>query len=236
MAGVGYIIRCKAGLAIRRITHSLEKQKILADTQFLKKKFPQLEDYKTFTQQYRDRYLKDYEYYVENVSCAGHAVSFEQVLFMRGLCDLIKPKRVLDLGSGFSSYIFRDYAASGKDIVVWSIDNDSAWLQKTKDYLEEKNISSDNLVLWQDFIKGKREPFDLILHDMGDMAFRQSELNQVLNMAKPGGLVILDDVHKRIYGRYLKQLFKRSNIRYYNLHSFTYDPLCRYSFMVHKKK
>src|SRR3977135_3134813 len=51
-----------------------------------------------------------YARYVESVSSPVWALSLETAAVVHALCSLTRPDAVLDLGSGFSSAVFRLYA------------------------------------------------------------------------------------------------------------------------------
>jgi hypothetical protein len=55
-------------------------------------------------------------------------------------------KRLLDLGSGFSSYVLRAYAAGVPGAVGWSVDDDPAWLEKTRAFLVSEGLSTEHPV------------------------------------------------------------------------------------------
>ena len=52
---------------------------------------------------------KYYDKYVSEISTPGMAISLESSLTILSLLEYFKPKSILDLGSGFSSFLFRLY-------------------------------------------------------------------------------------------------------------------------------
>ena len=89
------------------------------------------------------RYLQ----YTNFVSNPGHALSLEACALVHSLCHVMQPRHVMDLGSGFSPYVFRSYQAEAQEEVkVRSVDDSPEWLQRTNDYLQEKGLSTDDLV------------------------------------------------------------------------------------------
>ncbi len=87
---------------------------------------------------YRTEILPFYQDYVKNVSNPIMALSLELSVFLLLLCDFIKPKNILDFGSGFSSFIFRYYAAhyvNNQSTIIWSLDDSQEWLDKTSEFL-----------------------------------------------------------------------------------------------------
>ena len=58
-------------------------------------------------------------------------------------------------------------------------------MHKTRDYLTEMDRSTQNLMTWDAFLSEEPSGFDLVLHDMGSMEFREETLRRVLELAKP---------------------------------------------------
>src|SRR5689334_15482328 len=75
----------------------------------LRGRFPFLEGYEASATAMRERLLPDYRTYTRNVSPDPIAISLELSVFLAVLCDRERPGAILDLGSGFSSFVFRSY-------------------------------------------------------------------------------------------------------------------------------
>ena len=76
---------------------------------------------------------KKYNFYVQNISTPDMAISFETAIFLKEICHNLQPQKILDLGSGFTSFLLRYYAKTQQSIPdVYSIDNQAKWLEKTK--------------------------------------------------------------------------------------------------------
>jgi predicted O-methyltransferase YrrM len=179
-----------------------------------------------------------YEQYVGEVSSPAMAISLETAFFLSILCSGIQPKRILDLGSGFSSYVFRLFAAGRDDVTVWSVDDDGRWLDRTRDYLLKHGLSAANLSLWADFAQVPTRPaeFDLVFHDLGAMQLRQNVLELVFDLADdPDGVMILDDMHKLPYAKHVRALVRRRSLRYFDLLPFTLDQYQRFSGLVARR-
>jgi predicted O-methyltransferase YrrM len=178
------------------------------------------------------RYADDHRDYCARVGHPVHAASLELVGVLLGLVDATAPRRVVDLGSGFTSFVLRDHArASG--IEVHSVDDSAAWLDRTRGYLREKGVSDGNLHHWPDFQRlGMRGGFGLVLHDMGFMDVRLKTLEQVLDLAAPGGWVVLDDMHKAEYRAAALAVLERRRLEHWSLKALTRDRLTRYAYLV----
>ena len=67
-------------------------------------------------------------------------------VFLRVLCREIGPAAVLDLGSGFSSFVLRSYDDGGGARVT-SVDDSETWLARTAQFLESRGVPTDQLLL-----------------------------------------------------------------------------------------
>lgn len=231
----------KRYLRIDRYPHALQRRMFLAletrrgrvDSRRLQKRFPKLRGYHELASGSRRNLLPYYEEYVSGVSKDDMAISLELSVFLTVICDVFEPKRILDLGSGFSSLVFRLCASSAATKPeVWSIDDSPKWLEETHDYLATNNLSTENLVSWSSFTEEEQGTFDLISHDLGGMDLRAQALEKVISLSRPGGKIILDDAHIEDYNSYARRFLKKSKLGYYSLKHFTEDKFGRYCILV----
>lgn len=172
-----------------------------------------------------------YRRYVQHVSVTDMAVSLEAASFLWAMCVGLDPKSILDLGSGFSSFVFRFYAKS-RSTNVWSVDDDPCWLTRTRDYLAAVDVSTDCLILWNALLATKDE-FELVFHDLGSMQFRGRTLRHVLaRTACHSGVLVLDDVHKEEYQVPMRDALANCRCRYLDAKAFTLDGFGRYCGVV----
>ena len=161
------------------------------------------------------------------------AISLELSILIIFLCNMVKPKRILDLGSGFSSFLFNYYSihATSKPS-LFSVDDNIEWLQKTDMFLKSFNLKPENLISWKDFSKSKYEKYDLVLHDLGSMQLRKDSLINIVPLVNHGGILLLDDMHSVPYGPFARNLMKQLGIEYYNLKYYTKDKVNRFAYLV----
>jgi predicted O-methyltransferase YrrM len=217
----------------RRVLSGVEVIRGRIDARRLKQKISQLHNYEKLADKIRSQLRPYYEEYISTMSTEAMAIGFESAVFLMMLCYVFTPKRILDLGSGFSSLVFRLYMMDGKPTPsIWSVDDEQEWLETTRRFLTSNNLPSDNLVFWQTFREKQHDPFDLVLHDLGGMKTRMETLKEALAFAPQGGLVVLDDVHKHTYRSYAKRVLKELALTSYSLRAFTKDRLGRYSLLV----
>ncbi|HEY7912861.1 MAG TPA: class I SAM-dependent methyltransferase [Blastocatellia bacterium] len=168
-----------------------------------------------------------YEWYVREVSPSYMAISLKAAAVLQVLCERLKPIRILELGSGFSSFVLRRYAALA-NATVCSIDDSSQWLDQTRAFLEREGLSTDEMILWGDFKEREAARFDFIFHDLGDMSLRQTAFHDVLTMAAGGGVVFLDDMHKPPYAQHVRAALRNFSCSYVDLKRYTFDEFGRY--------
>ncbi len=199
------------------------------------KDYPELEElYKKKINPYLDEITPFHKEYTTGVSNPVMAASLELSIFLLILCDLNKPKRIIDFGSGFTSFIFRYYARHDPDIEVWSVDDSSEWLKKTEAFLKSKNVSLKNLFSLESVKQKLTAPFDLILYDMGTFETRMANLKYVLGMLAKDGIIVLDDMHGADYGCFVMDSLKKNRFKKYSISHYTKDCYDRYSFIGKK--
>lgn len=189
-----------------------------------------------------DGFIKDaYHDYVTSISTDDKAISLELAYLLWFILNTTSPKLVVDLGSGFSSFLFRHYqlqcAKAGDACRVFSCDDDEQWLDRTANFLQNRKLSTEGLLSWQRFLEehGHARP-DLILHDLGYMPVRIRTLPQALDLCETQAIAIIDDVHKPLMRQETLNQIRRRGLRGYDLTRFTFDRFGRYSWLVHNSE
>lgn len=174
-----------------------------------------------------------YKDYTAKVSFDYMAISLETAAFLISVCQILKPKILADLGSGFSTYVFNIYAKESKSHVdIWSVDDDENWLKKTRSWLMTQRIKPAKLLTWKDFCRQTKPEFDLVFHDLGNMETRILTLPEVLKMVKPTGFLILDDLQFSDFNRDARKILRETNYQIFSLRKFTQDHYGRYAGIV----
>ncbi len=175
-----------------------------------------------------------YQRYVNEVSSPVAAISLELSCFLLYLCRKHHPTTILDLGSGFSSFVFRRYQQeSTQPCTVYSCDDNPFWLEKTSVYLESNQLSNQHLYDWDSF----REEFphlesDLILFDLSSPTRRVGVLPLITNYLTPRTLLCVDDVHKALVRDATEQLIRAAGLRYADLSPCSLDQFGRFSWLL----
>ena len=162
-------------------------------------------------------------------------MSLELAAFLLELCRRTGARRVVDLGSGFSSYVLRLYADERPGTDVKSIDSSPDWLEQSRRFVSHHGLGVDDFVDWSD-VDPRREigTYDVVLHDLGDMTLRTAALPDVLALASPGAYVVLDDVHKRGYRALVRRVVSASSEWSIDVRAVTRDPLGRYALLIRR--
>jgi glycosyltransferase involved in cell wall biosynthesis len=177
------------------------------------------------------RLFKIYRTYVSTISLEDHAVSWEAARYLLQAVQEAKPKRILDLGSGYSSLIFRTYQAKfAPETTVVSVDDDAEWLGKTKAFLQANDVSTEHCITWTEFLNAyANQSYDFILYDMGNMYTRAENLTKIVDVMQPTGSLIIDDVHFSFYAMVVFEVIGNYRLRLQSLKRETLDKYCRYA-------
>lgn len=156
--------------ARRRLLAAREAWRGRTEARGLRRALPLLRDTGEALGAAERRLAPAYRRYVAEVSIPIMAVSLELALFLDVLVRGTGPRRALDLGSGFSSYVLRLPGGPGE---VWSADDAPEWLERTRGFLLREGLGAQNVVAWEALRRNPPEPFDLVLHDLGTMDTRR---------------------------------------------------------------
>jgi hypothetical protein len=163
------------------------------------------------------------------------AISIQTASKISTLCSELKPKRILDMGSGFSSYITRSYSSMQKNTTVFTIDDNIEWLELTEQFLLKHGLQNDNLYFWDEFISPSVSKFDLVIHDLGNMKTRITTLPFAFNsVQKEIGVLLLDDMHKKDYRTQVYKLINKKSCNYFNLIYPARDGFGRFCGLVYE--
>ena len=193
-----------------------------------------LADYPALAAPVRRRLSERYAEYTATISPDPIAISLSLATFLAVLCDQVRPSSILDLGSGFSSYVLRAYAESNRAVpavVVRSVDQSRAWLDQTRVFLDRQQVGSQGLLTWDELVSTTRPQFDLVVQDFSTLDARLGMLDFVLAACRPGGMIVLDDMHVPGYRQAVIRELDRRALSYFSLRAFTRQRL-RYAYLV----
>ncbi|HUT33195.1 MAG TPA: hypothetical protein VNE39_06940 [Planctomycetota bacterium] len=174
-----------------------------------------------------------YELYTSRFNAAWMAVSLELSVFLMALCRLLKPRRLVDLGSGFSSVLLRLYQREAMPAPeVWSVDTSPEWLEMTRQILQWLDLPTDHLATWDDFVGQEPSGFDLVVHDLGSILTRRRTLRRVLGFTARGGVVVIDDANYGKVRRHAKRTLRKRGIEHHLVGAATRDKYGRYALLA----
>lgn len=193
--------------------------------------FPQLNKYDEFVSSKMSPLKPAYNEYISLVSTPDMAVSWESSCFMYFMAQTIEAKSILDLGSGFSSFVARAYARDcGRVVFVHSVDDSDHWLQQTRTFLDKHGVDRQQLSTWNEFQSCDQKKYDLIFHDLGSTnQLRAVALPLVLEFLNEDGVVILDDMHKPQYRLVAIREIRKAGLNQYSARRFTLDGYKRFA-------
>jgi len=172
-----------------------------------------------------------YRAYVSTVSTPRMAISLELATFLLALCKMTRPRRLLDLGSGFSSFVFRLYQASCQDAVeVWSVDRSQRWLEQTRLFLSAQGLQTASMETWEAFSTRSAAPYDIVFYDLGKR--RHEFLPVALSFRSRSGLFVLDDFQILRYRKAVRRSLRGKPYALFSLSSYTRDRYLRFSALV----
>ena len=179
---------------------------------------------------------KEYKKYVNEISVAEMAVSYQLSVFILAYCLEYHPKTLLDLGSGFSSFVLRLYQAKIEpSAIVHSIDDDRQWLERTKNYLKQHQLNTENVDHVDDLsASALHDFFDLVLLDLNFIEKRRDYIGYAIQKLKPPGILLIDDVHKVEFLREVKSSAKKGGHTLYNIKKETFDQFGRFAIALKK--
>jgi len=207
----------------------------MRDTSRLVRRWAWFSHYEALAAPWRDEIRDAYAGYEWPVSHLTYAASLRLATLLLVLCDALQPRRILDTGSGFSSFVFRTWGAKqDANVHVTSVDHDPEWLARTREYLERAGLGTEDLVTWEEFASrpADADGYDLVLHDLGGgMDNRRATLGRVLRTVAPGGSAALDDVHQPGYGRYARRTLRELGFEPFSLREQTLDGFGRFAML-----
>jgi predicted O-methyltransferase YrrM len=159
------------------------------------------------------------------------ALSLELAGTLDVLCALLGARHIADLGSGFSSYVFQRYAEGAAAEVV-SVDADTKWLARTRDFLECEGLLPHELVEWETFTNRRYPAFDFVLDDLGNLGRRIDTIPHVLGLVRPTGFVVFDDFHKPNVRSAVVDACRAGGHHVFSLRQATLDSFGRYACLV----
>jgi predicted O-methyltransferase YrrM len=173
-----------------------------------------------------------YDRYVTEVSDPAWAASIQLAAFLWHVSRVSEPTSILELGSGFTSYVFRRYAEEHGGVTVLSADNSEDWLRKTADFLRNVGSRDDGLILLEDLEEVAVErDYGLVFNDvLGTL--RVDLMAAAMRFRSPEGIVVVDDAHREPDRWSAMNCARREGLEVYDLRPWTLDLYGRWAVLV----
>lgn len=182
----------------------------------------------------REAVTPGHEAYVTFVSEPDMAASLEACVLLGVLVSWLRPARILDLGSGVSSYVLRAVAESaqlGAEVV--SVDTDRHWLEKTREFCAKRQLDTGAFLAWEELRQRETQPCDLVFFDLDHPPARQGFLPEVVSrFLAPEGVLLVDDMHFPRYRQAVLSLLAERGACLVNVAPQTLDSWGRYCLLA----
>lgn len=164
--------------------------------------------------------------YIAEVSTPVMAVSLPVASVIWAACDALQPKTILDLGSGFSTFVVARWAATNEAHVT-AIDDDPHWLRRTAGFLTRHAVPLPDLRP----LSAAPLPVNqgLVFLDLGLPPRRIGLFAEAANAVAPTGVMILDDMNQHPYGAQVRVAARPNGLRLYSIRRYTKDDLGRFA-------
>ena len=119
--------------------------------------------------------------------------SYELALFLWRLCDTLHPHHILEIGTGFSSYVIRRWASMHFAITTTTLTSSEHSLRATHSFLHFHNLDTSSLSLFTSVHGRPTGPFDLILHSLREPPHTAPSASLLTSThPPPSALLIID--------------------------------------------
>jgi hypothetical protein len=173
-----------------------------------------------------------YSRYVKEVSDPAWAASIQLGAFLWHVSRVTEPTSILELGSGFTSYVFRRYAEEHGGVTVLSADNSEEWLRKTAEFLSDVGSRDDGLILLDNLDEVAVERgYGLVFNDvLGTL--RADMTAAAMRFRSPEGIVVVDDAHREPDRWSVFKCARHDGLEVYDLRPWTIDVHGRWALLV----
>lgn len=190
------------------------------DWERLKLQFPGLDHFFHKKEELLARFRAPHQDYIKNYSAPLISLSLNRAAFFYFFCSVTTPNAILDLGSGFSTYVFKQYLRNTGGRIT-SVDDSTYWLEETERFLKSHQLDGNGLLNWSAFEKLPPQTFDLIFLDIGDFEFRLQILPRLLQLVIDGTLLLIDDFHVPVYRKAIVEQCRQQDLACFSLRKVT---------------
>jgi predicted O-methyltransferase YrrM len=162
------------------------------------------------------------------------AASIELCRFLVRWCEQQRPGRLVDLGSGITSWTLRSWRdRRSPESTVISVDDHPDWLSRSRDFSRQAGTGDRNFLLWDEFQERHgSDRFDLVVHDFGSVRVRARQMARAFALVRPGGAIVCDDIHKARIWRAARNSMWRTGLQGWSLREETLDSIGRFALLA----
>jgi predicted O-methyltransferase YrrM len=162
------------------------------------------------------------------------AASVELCDFLVRWCEIRRPARIVDLGSGITSWTLRAWRDRYRpEATVVSVDDDPDWLSRSRAYSKEAGTGDRDFLLWTEFLERYgSDSFDLVVHDFGSVRERARQMGRTFALVAPGGAIVCDDIHKARIWKAARNTMWRLGMTGWSLRAQTLDSIGRFALIA----
>lgn len=134
------------------------------------------------------------------------AIDVPSAAWLCHACEIVSAKRILELGSGFSSWALRTWQIDHPEVEIWTVDDELPWLEKTQRELESLGVRTDHCIPFAtlcELTTITNIEFDVVFVDLDNMETRVRHAADFVRWTRPNGLMILDDWHTMPYREHM---------------------------------
>lgn len=178
---------------------------------------------------YFERLMDEYKTYCLTVSRRGMALSIETSAYIWWLCDFKEARTVVDLGSGFSSYVLRLYASTvDHDVVVHSVDSSPDWLARSEAFCASHGVSSDGFLTGRQWLTLDTR-YDVAVNDYDRGETRERFAEHAADRLAPAGAIVFDDANHADHHDHMARTCIGRRLALLDLYHQTRDEVGRYA-------
>lgn len=178
---------------------------------------------------YRQALIPDYVDYCKTVSPRSMTIAIETATYVWFLARQLAAVNVIDLGSGFTSYLLRCYARNtATPVTVTSVDDSGEWLGKTRGFIESKGLTADGTVTWADWLDTD-DRYDLAVYDFASGDLRNEGMWVIAERLALGGVVVFDDAQHDGHRAEMHAVAAKHHFELVDVHDVTVDMIGRYA-------
>lgn len=156
------------------------------------------------------------------------AIDVPSAAWLCECCERVQAMRVLELGSGFSTWALRSWQVHHPETEIWTIDDEHRWLETTRSEIAGYGWNLEHIMHLDELLATSCDhAFDVVFVDLDNMRTRLFYAPRIVAWTKPGGIIVFDDWHMPDYRAQMREYMAGRGIAIIE-EDATRDPHGRY--------